>query len=77
MKLVRTDRRESLSLTMVGPHFHQYGIVVRSRAGADAIRRIELVSPSRGTALIMAETGTGIGMTNFNLLPRSGAPEVL
>jgi transcriptional regulator with GAF, ATPase, and Fis domain len=59
VKLVRTDRRESLSLTMVGPHFHQYGIVGCSRAVAEMIRRIELVSASRSTALITGETGTG------------------
>jgi transcriptional regulator with GAF, ATPase, and Fis domain len=44
---------------MVGPHFHQYGIVGGSRAVADVIRRIELVSATRSTVLITGETGTG------------------
>ena len=44
---------------MVGQHFHQYGIVGRSRAIGDVIRRIELVSTSRSTVLIMGETATG------------------
>ena len=38
---------------------HQYGIVGRSRAVADVIRRIELVSATRSTVLITGETGTG------------------
>jgi transcriptional regulator with GAF, ATPase, and Fis domain len=59
VKLVRNDRGELLPSTMMGPHFHQYGIVGRSRAVAEVIRRIELVSASRSTVLIMGETGTG------------------
>jgi len=49
----------SLSPTTVGPHFHRYGIVGQSRAVADVIRRIELVSATRSTVLITGETGTG------------------
>jgi formate hydrogenlyase transcriptional activator len=37
----------------------QYGIVGRSRAIANVIRRIELVSTTRSTVLITGETGTG------------------
>ncbi len=37
----------------------RYGIVGRSRAIADVIRRIELVSATRSTVLITGETGTG------------------
>ena len=44
---------------MVGPHFERYGIVGHSRAIADVIRRIELVSATRSTVLITGETGTG------------------
>ena len=40
-------------------HDHRYGIVGRSRAVADVIRRIELVSATRSTVLITGETGTG------------------
>jgi transcriptional regulator with GAF, ATPase, and Fis domain len=44
---------------MVGPHFERYGIVGQSRAIADVIRCIELVSATRSTVLITGETGTG------------------
>ncbi len=49
----------SLPPTMVGHHYHRYGIVGRSRAVADVIHRIELVSATRSTVLITGETGTG------------------
>ena len=42
-----------------GDFFEVYGIVGRSRALADVIRRIELVSATRSTVLITGETGTG------------------
>ena len=51
-------RSESLPLT-VDQHVHPYGIVGHSRAIADVIRRIELVSATRSTVLITGETGTG------------------
>jgi transcriptional regulator with GAF, ATPase, and Fis domain len=44
---------------MVGPHFHQYGLVGQSRAIGEVIRLIELVSASSSTVLITGETGTG------------------
>ena len=59
MKLVTHGRRESLPPTMVGQHIHRYGIVGHSRAVAEVIRRIELVSAIRSTVLITGETGTG------------------
>jgi len=59
VKLVRNGRSGSLPPTMVGQYFHRYGIVGRSRAVADVIRRIELVSATRSTVLITGETGTG------------------
>ena len=37
----------------------RYGIVGASRAIADVIRQIELVSATRSTVLITGETGTG------------------
>jgi Nif-specific regulatory protein len=49
----------SLPIDIVGQHFHRYGIVGRSRAVGDVIRRIELVSATRSTVLITGETGTG------------------
>jgi transcriptional regulator with GAF, ATPase, and Fis domain len=44
---------------MVGQQAQRYGIVGHSRAIADVIRRIELVSATRSTVLITGETGTG------------------
>jgi transcriptional regulator with GAF, ATPase, and Fis domain len=58
VNLVRIGRSESLPPT-VGQHVHAYGIVGHSRAVADVIRRIELVSATRSTVLITGETGTG------------------
>jgi transcriptional regulator with GAF, ATPase, and Fis domain len=57
--LVRNAVGPLLPPAMVGQHFHRYGIVGRSRAIADVIRRIELVSTSHSTVLITGETGTG------------------
>ena len=47
------------SPTRLHPQIHRHGIVGRSRAIDDLIRRIELVSSSRSTVLITGETGTG------------------
>jgi transcriptional regulator with GAF, ATPase, and Fis domain len=44
---------------LVGEYFDRYGIVGRSRAIADVIQLIELVSATRSTVLITGETGTG------------------
>jgi transcriptional regulator with GAF, ATPase, and Fis domain len=57
--LLRNGRHESSPPTQVGRHFRQYGIVGESRAIADVIRRIDLVSATRSTVLITGETGTG------------------
>jgi transcriptional regulator with GAF, ATPase, and Fis domain len=59
VKLVRNGRAESLLPAMVAEHVHPYGIVGRSRAVAEMIRLIELVSATRSTVLITGETGTG------------------
>jgi len=59
VKLARTDHDRGLSPTIVGHHIHRYGIIGQSRALADVIHRIELVSASRSTVLITGETGTG------------------
>ena len=59
MELARNGRIESLSATMVGRHVQRFGIVGQSRAVADLIQRIELVSATRNTVLITGETGTG------------------
>jgi transcriptional regulator with GAF, ATPase, and Fis domain len=44
---------------MIDDPFDRYGIVGRSRAVADVVRRIQLVSATRSTVLITGETGTG------------------
>jgi len=54
MNLVAHDQREYVTDTV-----HRVGIVGRSAAIADVIRRIELVSATRSTVLITGETGTG------------------
>ena len=59
MKLARNSHVGSPSSTMAGPHFERHGIVGRSHAIGEVIRRIELVSASRSTVLITGETGTG------------------
>jgi hypothetical protein len=50
-------RSGSLSSTMAGHYFHQYGIVGQSRAIADVIGRIDLVSATRSTVLITGASG--------------------
>ena len=47
------------SSAALGPHFQRHGIVGQSRAIAEVIQRIELVSATRSTVLITGETGTG------------------
>ncbi|HET7697747.1 MAG TPA: sigma 54-interacting transcriptional regulator [Vicinamibacterales bacterium] len=42
-----------------GPHFSRFGLVGRSRAIGEVVRRIDLVSASSSTVLITGETGTG------------------
>ena len=59
MKFRRNGRGESLPPSVVGQHFHRYGIVGHSRAVDEVVRRIELVSATRSTVLITGETGTG------------------
>ena len=59
MRLARKDSSGSLPPTAVGEYFGGYGIVGRSRALTEVIRRIELVSATRSTVLITGETGTG------------------
>jgi transcriptional regulator with GAF, ATPase, and Fis domain len=59
VKLMRSDHSESTESAPIGQHTIRHGIVGRSRALGDVIRRIELVSATRSTVLIMGETGTG------------------
>jgi transcriptional regulator with GAF, ATPase, and Fis domain len=59
VKLVRNYPGGSLPSTVVGEYFQRYGIVGHSRAIADMVHRIELVSATRSTVLIAGETGTG------------------
>jgi transcriptional regulator with GAF, ATPase, and Fis domain len=57
---------------MVGPYFHQYGVVGHSRAIGEVIRRIELVAASSSTVLITGETGTGKELVARAVHGRSG-----
>ena len=59
MKLVRADRSAPLQPPMVYDSFDRYGIVGRSDAVAEVVRRIDLVAATRSTVLITGETGTG------------------
>jgi transcriptional regulator with GAF, ATPase, and Fis domain len=59
VQLARTVCIESHAATMTSRFVQRDGIVGRSRAVADVIRRIELVSSTRSTVLITGETGTG------------------
>lgn len=59
MKLVRNDCRASFQSTVIDRDLYRFGIVGRSRAILDVLRRIELVSATRSTVLITGETGTG------------------
>jgi transcriptional regulator with GAF, ATPase, and Fis domain len=56
---MRSDRSESPRSVAIGQHAIRFGIVGRSQAIADVIRRIELVSATRSTVLVVGETGTG------------------
>jgi two-component system NtrC family response regulator len=72
VNFVGNGRGESLLSTSVGEHFHRYGIVGRSRAIADVVDRIELVSATRSTVLITGETGTGKELVARAVHNRSG-----
>jgi transcriptional regulator with GAF, ATPase, and Fis domain len=65
-------RSDSYPLTMVGPYFHQYGVVGHSWAIGEVIRRIELVAASSSTVLITGETGTGKELVARAVHGRSG-----
>jgi len=47
------------SASIVTPRAERYGIVGRSRAISDVVRRVEQVAAARSTVLITGETGTG------------------
>ena len=72
MTLESKGRSDSNPLTMVGPYFHQYGVVGHSRAIGEVIRRIELVAASSSTVLITGETGTGKELVARAVHGRSG-----
>jgi transcriptional regulator with GAF, ATPase, and Fis domain len=59
VKLMRSDHSGSPESVAVDQRAILCGIVGRSRAIADVIRRIELVSATRSTVLVVGETGTG------------------
>jgi transcriptional regulator with GAF, ATPase, and Fis domain len=59
MRLLKNVQSHSHSASLAGEYFERYGIVGKSRALADVVQRIELVSATRSTVLITGETGTG------------------
>jgi transcriptional regulator with GAF, ATPase, and Fis domain len=77
VKLVTNSRSELPPPQVVGQHFSRYGIVGRSRAVTEVIRRIELVSATRSTVLVTGETGTGkelVARAIHNHSPQRGMP---
>ena len=61
---------------MGGRHGQRYGIVGQSRAVADLIERIEMVSATRSTVLITGETGTGKELVARALHDRSAQKDL-
>ena len=59
MQPARPAGIDSHPATMASRYVQRDGIVGRSRAVADVIRRIELVAATRSTVLITGDTGTG------------------
>jgi len=59
MRVFTNNSGESFPTSKVGEYFNRYGMVGRSRAIAEVVHRIELVSSTRSTVLITGETGTG------------------
>jgi DNA-binding NtrC family response regulator len=62
MRSVRSQRLRTEKQYLISERdadFNHYGIVGRSRAMQDVIRRAELVAESKSTVLITGETGTG------------------
>jgi transcriptional regulator with GAF, ATPase, and Fis domain len=59
MRVLTNGSGESFPTSKVGEYFNRYGMVGRSRAIAEVVHRIELVSSTRSTVLITGETGTG------------------
>jgi transcriptional regulator with GAF, ATPase, and Fis domain len=59
VKLTKNAHGATISSWSAGRYLQRYGIVGQSRAVAEVIRLIELVSATRSTVLITGETGTG------------------
>jgi transcriptional regulator with GAF, ATPase, and Fis domain len=59
MTVLTCGEKREPAPTPGGAFAHWYGIVGASRALTNVIRRIELVSATRSTVLIIGETGTG------------------
>jgi transcriptional regulator with GAF, ATPase, and Fis domain len=76
VKLARNNRGGPPSPTIVGRHFHRYGIVGDSPAIAEVIRLIELVSATCSTVLITGETSTGKELVARAIHKRSARRDV-
>jgi two-component system, NtrC family, response regulator AtoC len=63
-------------LTEREEEFNHYGIVGKSRAIQDVIRKLELVAQSKSTVLITGETGTGKELAARAIHDRSGQREM-
>ncbi len=59
VKSLRLQTERQYLISERDAEFNHYGIVGRSRAMEDVIKRAELVSETRSTVLITGETGTG------------------
>ena len=68
----RTRTRLRYLLSERDAEFNNYGLVGRSRAVMDVIKRAELVAESRSTVLITGETGTGKELVARAIHARSG-----
>src|SRR5262245_18372772 len=59
MRVFTNGSGESFQTSKVGEYFNRYGMVGRSRAIAEVVHRIELVSSTRSTVLTIGERASG------------------
>ena len=76
VKSLRLQTERQYLISERDAEFNHYGIVGRSRAMEDVIKRAELVSETKSTVLITGETGTGKEMVARLIHHRSGQREM-